>query len=163
MVGIAALHNTHHILSQEYNLQMSDKNEIYLNSNKTNEGNISLSNLKDNEGKNKISETISHILTSVVDAAKDPFILDINMTDETLNIYLYLIRAGVTFEDAAYFMSQPIITDYLKQISLNESISIPLNKKESEKDILKGIYKKYNYKKETDSELLTTEVLKKLI
>jgi len=158
MVGIAALHNTHHILSQEYDLKMSNKHNINLNHNKTTEGNISLSNLKDNEGKNKISETISHILTSVVDAAKDPFILDINMTDETLNTYLYLVRAGVTFEDVAYFMSQPIITDYLKEISLNDSISII--KKKSKYSILKEIYIKYKYNKNEKPKILTKDILK---
>ena len=158
MVGIAALHNTHHILSQEYDLKMSNKHNINLNHNKTTEGNISLSNLKDNEGKNKISETISHILTSVVDAAKDPFILDINMTDETLNTYLYLVRSGVTFEDVAYFMSQPIISDYLKEISLNDSISII--KKKSKGTILKEIYKKYKNNKNKEPKILTKDILK---
>ncbi len=131
MIGIAAIQNTHHILAQQNDLTLNTTYKdakgkeqtvkINLDHNLTSDKKINIASIKDVLGNNNISEVISQILTAAVDAAKDPFVFKINMTLETLSTYLYLVRIGVPFETAAYFMSQPIITTYLKELSINNS------------------------------------------
>ena len=131
MIGMAAVHNTHHILSQqagltlnsEYTGKEGEKRLVTINMdhNLTKDGLVDISKISDVNSGNQISEVISQILTSAVDAAKDPFVFVINMNKETLGTYLYLIRTGVPFENIAYFMKQPIISDYLKELTLNSS------------------------------------------
>lgn len=140
-VGIGALQNTHHILSQIANLHLNKSYyedgekkfvNIYFPHNKVLEGTkkdntykeigIDLSKLKDVKGNNNISEVISQVINASVDIAKDPFMFDLNMNLETLSTYLYLVRTGVEFEQIAYFMKQPIITEFLEESSKNKSV-----------------------------------------
>jgi hypothetical protein len=152
-VGIGALQNTHHIISQITNLSLNKtyiennkKNqvEIYFPHNKTIDNKISLSNIKDVSGKNNISEVISQIINASVDIAKDPFMFDLNMNTSTLSTYLYLIRTGIDFEQVAYFMKQPIITEYLNEIEKNKSMFIKVSgQNKSELKIKDSILNKY--------------------
>ncbi len=154
-VGIGALQNTHHILSQIANLSINksyiDPNSkqekyvnIYFKYNKNAEGNIDLSELKDVAGKNNISEVISQIINASVDIAKDPFMFDLNMNLNTLSTYLYLIRTGVEFEQIAYFMKQPIITEFLEQSAINKSVFLKAaNKSKSDGQIQEDLERKY--------------------
>lgn len=123
MIGITAVQNTHHILAQQQalSINLQGRGKLNLDHNITKDGLVNISKRYSVDNSNQISEIISQILTSAVDAAKDPFVFDLNMTTDTLGIYLYLIRSGVPFETAAYFMTQPIITEYLKTSSINKS------------------------------------------
>ena len=121
MIGIAAIHNTHNILAQTHNLTIDGKQvSLNLPANKVGDD-YTLAKQKDIENRHQISEIISQILTASVDAAKDPFMFDINLTMETLGTALYLTRVGVPFETVGYFLSQPIISDYLHELSVNKS------------------------------------------
>lgn len=136
MIGIAAIANTSHtiaqIVGQTLNKQyISDYDRktgyiyttvnINFKHNETKDDKLSISKIKDAENNHNISEVISQIINAVVDAAKDPFFKDLNMTKETLPTYLYLIKLGVPFEDIAYFMKQPIISKYLEELTINKS------------------------------------------
>lgn len=157
MIGIAAVQNTHHILAQQNNLSITDeyvgrdgktkeKVSINLDHNMTSDGRVDLSRIKDVAGNNQISEVISQILTSSVDAAKDPFVFDLNMTKDTLSTYLFLIRAGVPFENIAYFMRQPIITEYLKRLTINSSGFLKaIDAARNQKEIANGLLADYKY------------------
>ncbi len=156
MIGIAAIANTHHSLSQQVNASLNTSYSVknpftgeieYKNAiinfphNKLEDGKISLSSIKDAKGINKISDIISQIINATVDAAKDPFMFTINMTKDTLSTYLYLIRIGVPFNMVGNFMKQPVITEYLKQLSINNSSYN--NSKKSNKSIQTELILKY--------------------
>lgn len=167
-VGIGALQNTHHILSQITNLSLNKfyhekgkiaRVEIYFPHNKTSEGNISLSKIKDVSGNNNISEVISQIINASVDIAKDPFMFDLNMNTSTLSTYLYLIRTGVDFEQIAYFMKQPIITEYLNEIEKNKSIFMKISgKSEANKKVKNRVLNSYKSKLSLLTNLKTDEL-----
>lgn len=153
-VGIGALQNTHHILAQiadlSINKEYTDKfglsqfTNIFFPHNKTKDGNIDISKIKDIKGNNNISEVISQIINASVDIAKDPFMFDLNMNLDTLSTYLYLIRTGVEFEQIAYFMKQPIISEFLKEQSINKSIFLQATDKgKTEEAIVKNLIDKY--------------------
>ncbi len=156
MIGIAAIANTHHSLSQQVNASLNtfysvqnpfsgirEPKFVNINfpHNKLEDGRISLSSIKDAKGINKISDIISQIINATVDAAKDPFMFTINMTKDTLSTYLYLIRIGVPFNMVGNFMKQPVITEYLKQLSINNSSYN--NSKKSNKSIQTELILKY--------------------
>jgi hypothetical protein len=138
-VGITALHNTNHVLSQIANLYIADETAfINFEHNKHDLGvengeRISLAGEYDSKNDKKISEIISEFLNAYVDIAKDPFVLKLNATTETAGTWFYLIRAGVPVETVANFMNQPIIWEYMKQRSKNESI---INTDQSAKDYI---------------------------
>lgn len=94
------------------------------------DGKLNLGAKKDALGVNDISEINSQYINIAVDAAKDevPMVAHLNMTNETLPIYLYLNKEGVPFEYAAHFMTQPIISDYLEANSVNKSLFLKTTK-----------------------------------
>ena len=122
MIGIPAHQNTQHILAQAGGLTIDSKQvTINLPHNKLENGDISISKLKDVDDKNLISEVISQNITATVDAAKDPFLFDINFTLETFNTVMFLSRIGVPFNTIGYFMAQPIIKEYLDAKAINDA------------------------------------------
>jgi hypothetical protein len=123
-VGIAALHNTSHILAQQAGLYVSPeaKTMMSLTHNLTENGDIDLSSEFDVTGKQRISDIIKEFVNAYVDIARDPFVFDLNAGIQTANTWLYLVRAGVPVKTVAEFMRQPIIWDYIKAQSINESL-----------------------------------------
>jgi len=126
-VGITAIHSTFDILAKIADLYINPeiltvvsgkatriKTRVNLSHNKTEDGNISLASLYDADGKGNIPERLSQWINAAVDAAKDPFMFDLNSGPETLNTVLYLTMAGVPLKQLTRFMTQPIIIDYLK-------------------------------------------------
>jgi hypothetical protein len=75
---------------------------------------ISLSNLYDAENNNMIADVISQLINGWVDVAKDPWIFFVQGNKEISPTLLFLVQSGVPFETAAYFVSQPIIRDYVE-------------------------------------------------
>ena len=122
-VGVSAIHNTSHILSQQAGLYMSAENmSIKLPCNITDNGDIDLSQEFSKDGKTRISDIINEFINAYVDIAKDPFIFELNAGIQTSGTWFFLLRAGVPVETIAMFMRQPIIWDYIKQQSINESM-----------------------------------------
>jgi hypothetical protein len=75
---------------------------------------ISLSDLYDANKQNRISTVISQMMNGWVDVAKDSWIFDIQGNPEIASTLLFMIQAGVPVDQAVYFVSQPIIRDYVK-------------------------------------------------
>lgn len=90
------------------------KRDFVLNfeSNKTEDGNISLSSNENVDGEN-IGNIISHYLQSILDRSNNPFASRGNITKEALPVLLRLIESGVSKDIALAFVNQPLIQNYL--------------------------------------------------
>lgn len=152
MIGVAAIANTSHTIAQIYNWSINrtygkKKNkyvDIKFPHNQNEDGTISISDVMDSDNTHKISEVISQIINATVDAAKDPFLFDLNMNMDTLGVYVYLLKTGVRFENIAYMMKQPIISEYLQQLSINKSGYLSaFNKAKKPLVIQQELFKKY--------------------
>lgn len=84
--------------------------------NKSDKAVISLSDLS-TVGNEKISELISQLMNGWVDIEKDAWIFNINGNNTAGPVLLFLLEAGVDFKTAAYFVSQPLVVDYIKSIN----------------------------------------------
>ncbi len=90
---------------------------------------ISLSHVYDVYGDNKISDVISQLINGWVDIAKDPWIFNIQGNKELTPSLLFMIQAGVPFKTAVYFLSQPLIREYVNEQRLAKStFNKPLGK-----------------------------------
>lgn len=69
----------------------------------------------------KVSDLISQLMNGWVDVEKDAWIFNINGNDVAGPVMLFLLEAGVDFKTAAYFISQPLIIDYIKERSRAQS------------------------------------------
>jgi hypothetical protein len=75
-----------------------------------------------NQDNEFISELLSGLLTSQVDAVKDPYAKVLGLVGETLNMATYLLQRGVPHMDIIYFFAQPAIRDYLKYKTIYDSV-----------------------------------------
>ena len=129
LVGLAAVHVTGHMITQNGNTQltgyfinsMGNKEELNIMLSMSYDNFLSLDKVWDTQG-NLITSNLSEFLSAIVDAAKDPFVFDLNINSETLNTALYLTRLGVSLADTMRFMSSPIIKQYLKKKRINTSL-----------------------------------------
>ena len=132
-VGITAIFSTFDILSKMNDVSIGERVAVYRNKkvksistrinlphnsriaeDKHAKVEISLSKLTDKSGEGNIPERLSQWIGAAVDAAKDPFMFDLNSGPDTLNTVLYLTTAGVPLEFLTRFMTQPIIVEYIK-------------------------------------------------
>lgn len=75
---------------------------------------ISLSDI-DTVAKQKVSDLISQLMNGWVDIEKDAWIFNINGNNIAGPVLLFLLEAGVDFRTAAYFVSQPLVVEYIKE------------------------------------------------
>jgi hypothetical protein len=95
--------------------------------NKTRNDEISLSGLYGADGIHRISKLISQVINGTVDVAKDSWIFDIQGNQEIVPILLFMFQAGVPPKQAVYFLSQPIIKEYVeKQRRIKSAFAKPL-------------------------------------
>lgn len=95
--------------------------------NKTPKGEISLSGLYGADGVHRVSKLISQVINGTVDVAKDSWIFDIQGNSEIVPILLFMFQAGVPPKQAVYFLSQPIIKEYVeKQRKIKSAFAKPL-------------------------------------
>jgi hypothetical protein len=142
-LGLGAIENTFNILFNSLGAKMPQyymqkfyggktelrKTRIFLNANKMmvkdNNGkdqeHISLSHKFDANNINKISDIYSQAINGWVDVEKDAWIFFIQGNYEVAPILLYLIKAGVPVEEAIYFVSQPLVREYVKEQRLAKS------------------------------------------
>jgi len=138
-VGIGAVNNTNHSLSQkvvvymdperikntsEFDQKFLGDGTILLPHNKvTINGKeyLSMSGVMDADGKVYISDGLSGYITSFVDVAKDPYIMKIIRSDKAVGTFMLMQRIGVPLRTAALFMNQPIIKQYLELVEGTES------------------------------------------
>ena len=71
--------------------------------------------------KNKVSDVVNQMINGWVDIAADPWIFNIQGNKEVGPTLLFLIQAGVPIKEAIYFVSNPIIREYVKQQKLYKS------------------------------------------
>jgi hypothetical protein len=90
---------------------------------------ISLSNRFDVDGVNKVSDIISQLINGWVDVEKDAWVFFVQANYEVAPILLYLLKTGVPVKEAVYFVSQPLVREYVAQKRLSEStFAEPLRK-----------------------------------
>ena len=158
-IGIVATSSTQHAKGQRPALDwnFAEHEDILFNF----EGdNFSLSKVYDVSRKNKISSIIGEYVTGYVDVTKEDFIFDINAGIQYAPIHMLLVRSGVPVDQVIYFMSQPIIDEYIKLKDLNSPMysSFPLK---SDSDIISELTKKYG--KESSNAKLNSVLLKSTI
>lgn len=143
LVGIGAIHVTSHTMSQlgkitltgDYNVGgQSYPIQIALTHNE--KGGLRLDSVTTADGQ-WISELLSEAMTGFVDAAKDPFVFELNINFNTASTYFYLMKLGVPMSTNVYFHTQPIIEQYVKNIDRNNSIINNANGLKGSKDQVK--------------------------
>jgi hypothetical protein len=83
-------------------------------------GLIDLSKEKDSSG-SLVTLNLSAYLNAYVDNAKDPYISLVNNNKFTSSTGYLMLRSGVTMDVVNRFLSQPIIKDYVEEMSNDES------------------------------------------
>lgn len=97
--------------------------------NKNGEDVISLSHQYDVDGINKVADVINQLMNGWVDVEKDAWVFFVQGNYEVAPILLYLLKTGVPFKEAAYFVSQPLVREYVKEKRLAQStFAEPLRK-----------------------------------
>jgi hypothetical protein len=74
-----------------------------------------LSFVKNKEGQD-ISDINSQFIDGYVDISKDPWIIKLGATPNVTSTWLFLAKIGVPIDTIAYFMNQPIVVQYLRNI-----------------------------------------------
>ena len=155
-LGLGAVENTFHTLinsiETEGGVAMPDKfihgSELkerdallWLRHNKVTKNGkelISIASRYDVDNKIKISDVISQMINGWVDVEKDAWIFFIQGNYEVAPILLYLIKTGVPVKEAVYFVSQPLVREYVKEQRLATSTYADvLNKKPESKGLVK--------------------------
>ena len=99
---------------------------------------ISMSDLYDVDGINKISDVISQMINGWVDVEKDAWIFFIQGNYEVAPTLIYLIKAGVPVKEAIYFVSSPLVREYVDEQRLAKStFADVLNKKPKHPGLVK--------------------------
>lgn len=141
-LGIAAIENTFNVLfnalgaetAAQYIITDSKNNEFSFkyrmlldhNSVKNIDGDtvIDLSQINSKDTNVKIGDIYSQLINGFVDAEKDPWIFYLQANLQTTPVLLYMIKAGVPFRDAAFFVSNPLIREYVRVIQSKNSLYI---------------------------------------
>jgi len=90
---------------------------------------ISLSHLMDVNNDNSISSIIGQLINGWVDIAKDAWIFNLQGNKEISPSLLFMVQAGVPLKQAVYFVSQPVIREYVKEMQQAKStFSGPMGK-----------------------------------
>lgn len=76
---------------------------------------VSLSHIYDANNEHKIGDLINQLMNGWVDVAKEAWIFDIQGNKEVTPIIDFLLQAGVPFDSAIYFVSNPLVKDYVKK------------------------------------------------
>ena len=137
--GIVATSATAHGKAQRVGLKISNEAEIELNfAGFDSSNNKSLARVKDIEGRRSINSVLAEYISGYVDVTKDDFVFDINAGVSYAPIHMYLLRSGVPIKSVLYFMSQPVIDDYVKLKETRQSMAanVASNKREEEKAYL---------------------------
>ena len=145
VLGIIAVANTFNTLFARTGLVMSrervltykeDGTEVYADQtlylpHNNIDGNISLSSAYSTDLSNRVADIINQMINGAVDVAKDAWIFDIQGNKEVIPSLLFMIQAGVPIDQAIYFVSQPIIKEFLgKQRLLKSKFAVPIGQED---------------------------------
>ena len=130
-IGIAAVNQTNHSLNQRADIVidfearkdlLNATDRHYLKDGKikfekfnTINGLPSLSMIKNANGE-YISDILSQFIDGYVDISKGPWIMELGATPNVASTWMFLVKVGVPINTVAYFMNQPIIRDYLRDL-----------------------------------------------
>ena len=132
-IGIAAVNQTNHSLNQRQPIYI-DVNRAILSRQDAEwlgDGSIKFReyNTIDVDGKtrptvsmikNKAGDNISDILGQMidgyVDVSKDTWIIELGITPNVASTWMLLVKLGVPIESVSYFMNQPIIREFLREL-----------------------------------------------
>jgi hypothetical protein len=132
-LGLGAIENTFNVIMNTLGAYMPDeyitneevrKSNMRLRHNKMDKNGkevISMSDLYDVDGTNKISDVISQMMNGWVDVEKDAWIFFIQGNYEVAPTLLYLVKAGVPVKEAIYFVSNPLVREYVDEQRLAKS------------------------------------------
>lgn len=99
--------------------------KMYLNHNtfdKKGETVISLSDLFDSTNTTRIADTLSQLVNGFLEVGKDAWVAYIQGNEEVIPVLLTLVESGVPFREAAYFVSNPLVREYVKEQRLIKSV-----------------------------------------
>lgn len=108
----------------------------------------------------KVSDLIGQLMNGWVDIEKDAWIFNINGNNVAGPVLLFLLETGVDFRTAAYFVSQPLVVDYIKEMYKVESPFYNAANKDNPADSEKGL-RKFNVKKDFYTKLAMGPLSKK--
>jgi hypothetical protein len=132
-LGLGAIENTFNVILNVLGAYMPSNyvtNKVTRTSNmrlrhnkmeKNGEEVISISDLYDVDGLNKISDVISQMINGWVDVEKDAWIFFIQGNYEVAPTLIYLIKSGVPVKEAIYFVSNPLVREYVDEQRLAKS------------------------------------------
>jgi hypothetical protein len=150
-LGLGAIENTFNVIlnsigaymPKEYTIsELTRTSNMRLRHNKMKNSKgdevISMSDLYDVDGINKISDVISQMINGWVDVEKDAWIFFIQGNYEVAPTLIYLIKAGVPVKEAIYFVSNPLVREYVDEQRLAKStFADVLNKKPKHPGLVK--------------------------
>lgn len=147
LVGIFAQQVTNHVLAQQVGLHFKSGRPLFFEHN-TIEVNgkeeISLSGVKSKDGSYVISNMLGNeYLTAAVDAAKEDYLSELGVTLATGDVTAAFTRVGGNNKYLRYWMKNPIVQEYLKEVELNKSLIVKGKEAKSKKNILENISRKY--------------------
>jgi len=133
-IGIAAVNQTNHSLNQRQPIyidksrlsRVSEEDRFWLgnadirfdkyNAIEVDGKMVPTLSMITNKAGEYISDIIGMFIDGYVDISKGPWIMELGATPNVASTWLFLIKAGVPVKTVAYFMNQPIIRDYLRNI-----------------------------------------------
>jgi hypothetical protein len=155
-LGLGAVENTFHTLinsvetpggaampSEFFHGREENPREalLWLRHNTTTKNNkelISIAGRYDVEGVNKIADIISQLMNGWVDVEKDAWVFFVQGNYEVAPMLLYLLKTGVPVKEAIYFVSQPLVREYVKeQRDAKSTFADVLNKKPEHRNFIK--------------------------
>ena len=128
-LGIGAVNNTNNVTYNRTGFTFSEKLEykgatipatIFLPHNKNEEGLTTLSGLKTVDNVS-IGDIISQLMNGWVDVEKDAWIFNVQGNDIVGPVLLFMIEAGVSYENAVKFLSNPLVKEFSEKIKLYSS------------------------------------------
>ena len=91
---------------------------------------ISLSNLV-NTNDNDIDQVLEQLMNGWVDAESDLWIFDLNARTELASTFLLLVQAGVPLKDAAIFLNNPLVKEYVEELTILKSpFALPMGRRD---------------------------------
>lgn len=121
LIGIFAVNRTAHAVIENEGYMMNVDNACKLTrpftvAGMTFGGNMPIDVRFDNNGQS-VGKVLGSLVASAADAVKDPVLNLMNINSNTANILNTLVRLGMSFDDAALFLSQRAISSALNQFS----------------------------------------------
>jgi hypothetical protein len=148
-IGISATATTGLSLAQKSGLFVDHIFKMSLPHNQTADGKVDLSQRFFKDTEDYISDILSESTSGFADAGTDPFIFKIIYSDQIVGTFMFLTRAGVKPRNAAMWLQQPIVKDFVTTADLDNKYILreityedPVTKKRSA--LVQSILDKYS-------------------